>query len=99
MSSETKPISFRLDAHYLEHLKREAAQYGMSAGDYARRMVIDTLEDVERKKTQDQMRDLKREIVDLRADVATTALALLVGAGKIGKDEAQMWVRENLKTR
>ena len=61
--------------------------------------VIDTLEVVERKKTQDQMRELRREIVELRADVATTALALLVGAGKVGKDEAQTWVCENLKTR
>ena len=99
MSSGTKPISFRLNENYLEHLKREAAKYGMSAGDYARRMVIDTLEDGERKKTQDQMRELKREIAELRDDVATTALALLVGAGKVGKDEAQIWVRENLKTR
>lgn len=99
MSSTTKPVSFRLDEQYLERLKKEAAKYGMSAGDYARRLVINTLEDSERRKVQDELRDVKREITELRGDLATSVLALLVGAGQIEKSEARDWVRENLKTR
>jgi hypothetical protein len=99
MPSGTRPVSFRLDEQYLERLKKEAARYGISAGDYARRIVLDTLEDTERHKTQDELRELKRQIAELRNDVATAVMALLVGAGKVDMDEARAWVSANLKVR
>lgn len=99
MAAATRPVSFRLDEQYLERLKKEAAKYGMSAGDFARRLVIDTLEDTERRKVHDELRDVKRQIAELRDDVATAALALLVGAGKTEKEEAREWVQAHLRAK
>lgn len=92
-------MSFRLDEQYLERLKREAARYGMSAGDYARRLVLDALEDSARRKVEDDLREVKREIAELRTDLATSVLALLVGAGEVEQGEAREWVQANLKAR
>lgn len=99
MASGTTPVSFRLDEQYLDRLKKESSKYGMSAGDYARRVVLDALEDTEQRKVQDELRDVKRELAELRDDIATAVFALLVGAGKIEKGEARDWVSANLKTR
>lgn len=97
MSTGTRPVSFRLDEQYLERLKKEAAKYGMSTGDYARRIVIDTLEDTDKRRMEDAMREVKREIGDLRTDLATSVVALLIGAGHVENNEAREWVQTNLK--
>jgi len=99
MASVTKPISFRLDEHYIERLKKEADRYGMSPGDYARRLVLDALENVEEKRVEDSLQAIKREIGELRTDFATSVLALLIGAGQLDHEDAKDWVRENLKTK
>ncbi len=39
---------------------------------------------------------LPKTLENLRGDVALTALALLVGAGKLDKEEAANWVKDNL---
>lgn len=99
MPSGTKPVSFRLDEHYLERLKSVAAKYGMSPGDYARRIVLDSLENTENRKVLDELRSMKHGISELRGDVVTATLALLVGAGKVNMEEAREWVSKNLKAR
>jgi hypothetical protein len=97
MSTPTTPVSFRLDAHYLDRLKEEAAKYGMSPGEFARRLVLDALERSEEQRTADEIVELRREVGHLRVDVALAVTAILVGAGKVSPEDARAWVKENLR--
>jgi polyhydroxyalkanoate synthesis regulator phasin len=97
MADQTTPVSFRLDAHYLERLKQEASKYGMSTGEFARRLVLDVLERSEEQRTADEIVGLRRDVVELRVDIAVAVTALLVHAGKVSHEEAEAWVRETLR--
>ncbi len=99
MQSQTRPVSFRLDAHYLERLKKQASKFGMSPGEYTRRLVLDTLEESDRRRLDEGVNALQKELGQLRSDLANAVLALLVGAGKVGKEEARAWVQANLRSR
>lgn len=99
MGSESRPVSFRLDKHHLERLKEEAEKYGLSPGEYARRLVLDQLEQTSRRELEEGLSEVKREVSALRVDVAAAVRALLVGAGKVSKEDAHEWVMTNLKGR
>lgn len=97
--TQTRPISFRLDDHYLAVLTKQASRFGMSPGEYARRLVLDALEETDHRRLEEGMGALEREVAQLRAELANSVMALLVGAGKVDKDEARDWVQANLKPR
>ncbi|MCX6378981.1 MAG: hypothetical protein NT023_05810 [Armatimonadetes bacterium] len=131
MASYPNPINFRLNEQQSQRLREEAQKYEQSSGEYARRVVLDSLEDTERKRLRDalqmfqeeigrlrsdieamqpegtnsimEVRGLRAEVValrselgDLRKDLATAVRALLVGAGRVSKDDAQTWTTKNL---
>lgn len=131
MRSYPNPISFRLDEQYSQRLSDEAEKHEQSAGEYARRVVLDSLEDAERQRLRDALHGLQQEVVRLRTeiepiqreeiaaraeakglraevvalrvelgavrvDLAKAVTALLVGAGRVDKDEAKTWVQNNL---
>lgn len=59
--SYPKPVSFRLDESYGQRLREEAERYGMSTGEYARRLVLDALEDTERHQLREAIRELREQ--------------------------------------
>lgn len=84
-SARTDTIGFRVDAHYRAQLTEAAQKHGLSAGAYARVLVISALD-------ADPTQALSR----LRHDLATSVYALLAYAGTLTPEQAERWVRENL---
>lgn len=82
----TETVSFRLDVHYLKRLSETADRHRMSAGEFARLLVIQALDE-----------RTPEAIGELREDLATSVLALLVLAGNQDADEARAWVNKNLR--
>ena len=76
-SKPTDAIGFRLDPFYVKRLAEEGEKHGMSAGEYARRLVIRGLEG------QGSDQDFKT----LRSNLADMFYIILVG--KMGVSEAE----------
>jgi hypothetical protein len=95
-TSET--VSFRLDKHYRARLIDEGEKRGISAGAYARLLVIDTLEDGEHERLRTDLGELRRLVALLSEDLATAAMALLLHGGRVEQEaEAREWVIANLR--
>ena len=93
---QPKSIGFRLDREYRALLESAAAGYGVSPGQYAKRLVIDALNDSERVLIRDDLQRLLKELGSLKRTVANSVLALLVSAGKLTKSEANDWAKKFL---
>ncbi len=95
----SEPLSFRLDEHYLKRLGEEGEKRGISAGAYARLLVIDALEEGERERLRGDVAELRRLVVLIGEDLASATLALLVHGGNVEQEpEARDWVLANLLT-
>jgi len=92
------PIAFKLNDEQTEKLHTKADQHGEpSSGKFAKRIVLDYLEDGERERLRQQMADLHHEIIRLREDLAAVVAVLLVKAGKVNNpQEANEWAEKNL---
>jgi hypothetical protein len=91
-------ISFKLEEAVAQELDRRAASHnGSSRHTMARQLVIDALADANHERVLLEFADLKEEIEQLRGDLATAVVALLVKAGKVqDPKEAQAWVSKAL---
>lgn len=90
-------IAFRLDEEYREKLEKMAKESAMSPGQFARFLVIAALDNTERIAIRRDLQNLKSDMSSLRRDLSNVALALLVGAGRMDKREANQWVKEHLR--
>ncbi len=90
-------VAFRLDEEYREKLEKLSKENGMSPGQFARFLVVTALEDTERLAMRKDLQTLKTELASFRRDLSNVALALLVGAGKMDKTEANQWVKAHLR--
>ncbi len=101
MRTKPKTVGFQLDEEYLERLEKEAAKLQMSAGQYARRLVMDALDDTERKVIKEEISDLNENVEDLRECLAVSVEAILATLGSekkvISKERAREWVDENIR--
>ena len=86
VSLSTDTITIRLDEHYLTRLADEGTKRGYSAGQYARQLIIQGLEDRH-----------QEALERLRKDVANATYATLAYGGKLTPEESEAWVRENLE--
>lgn len=87
---QTETVSFRLDDLYLMRLEEEASKYGVSIHQQARQILMDTLEDGERKRLMDKVGEVsgsvskvENAVTELRSDLA----------------EAVEWMVSNLQTK
>lgn len=89
-STDSHYLTLNLDGYYQKKLEEAAAKREMSAGQYARFLVMQALEDrtVEAISTQAK---------EQREDLAKVALALLILAGNQNPDEAREWVNKNVR--
>ena len=104
MKTKPKTVGFQLDEEYLERLEKEAAKLQMSAGQYARRLVMDALDDTERKVIKEEISDLNENVEDLRECLAVSVEAILANLNPepdkkkvISKERAREWVDENIR--
>lgn len=58
-------IGFRLDPFYIQRLTEEGAKREMSAGEYARRLVIQSLEDTRVEQFRDEVHALREGMADI----------------------------------
>ncbi len=99
----TKPLApatvgFRLDAESRRVLMGRAKQLKVSPHELARHYVILMLHEAEeRAMLREDTLELRRALIQLREDVATTAEALLVAAGEVSEEQAHAWVEEHFK--
>ncbi len=69
MKTYPNPVSFRLDETYSERLHKAAQKYRMSSGEYARRLVLDGLEDAAGQDLRSQVGHLERQTSALQGQV------------------------------
>ncbi len=96
MRERSQPVSFRLSTTFAKQLADRAAAQHESLGAHARRLVVEALNDTDRERLHEEVAELRRVLVALREDIATSVAALLVRAGKTDAREAQEWVRKML---
>lgn len=97
MSTPSKPIGFRLSAAAAKRLAAAAARRGLTPGTYARRLVLEGLEDDAGRKALDELAVIREQLARLRTDLARVAVALLTDAGKAEVEDAEAWVREHFR--
>ena len=92
----SKPVNFRVSPELSKRLEAEAEKAGMSRGEYARRLLIECLDDTERERVRHDIAELREEVVKLREDLATAVMALLVRGEPYSVEEAKAWVIRRL---
>lgn len=97
MPAPSKPIGFRLSAAAARRLATAAARRGLTPGTYARRLVLEGLEDEVGRQTLDELAAVREQLARVRADLARVAVVLLADAGKAEPEEAEAWVRQHLR--
>lgn len=93
----TCTISFRVDERARKQLDEEASSFGMSRGAYARRLVLDVLEDAEREQIREEIQDVREEVSRLRDNLASVLEMLLLNVAKVKEEDVRRWVSENLR--
>lgn len=58
-------IGFRIDRFYIKRLSEEGEKHGLSAAEYARRLVIRGLEEPDKNGVASEMKALRKELVDM----------------------------------
>lgn len=98
-TAEAGTVAFRLPARYARQLAEGGEQRGLSAGTYARSLVIDALESGERVRLSGEIDGLKQMVRALGTDLASVALLAALFAGKVESEaEAREWIAANLRT-
>lgn len=85
-------VGFRLDPHYIRRLSERAAALGLSPGEMARKLVIESLEDT-------RVEQFKEEVSMLREGLAHAFYALLVMKLGVAEGEAEEFVNANIRMR
>ena len=96
VSKQPKTVGFQLEDSYHRRLEKDGKEFKMSAGQYARQLVIDALDDTNRERLEKRMVMLETELSELRSDLAIAVEALLIVAGNYPKEKAREWVVRNL---
>ena len=99
MKMTTKQVTFRLPAEFVKQLDERAKQHNMSEGQYARKLVIDALQNTDQMATQATLDLIGRELPNLRMDLATAVKILLVMVGSCDEQEAETWVQREMLSR
>lgn len=96
MNEPMQTISFRMPAAFAKQLAERGTKQNLSAGEQARRIVLEVLSDAATEQTREDLAALRDAIEKVREDLATATAALLVNAGKTTVQDAQDWARRNL---
>ena len=93
-----KTFGFRLDSANRERLEARAKKVGVTPGELAREIIVETLDDDrEIDRLRLKVAAVAEELGDLRKDLSVAVQALLVSSGKVTQEQAQEWVRLNMR--
>ena len=81
----------------LKRLESSASKFNMSGGEYARKLVVDLLEDHRHAQLLDEAKRTQNGISELRGDIATVLEMILLNLTSAKKDEIRAWITENLR--
>jgi hypothetical protein len=95
-AARTVPVSFRLPAKYKQALADRGKELGLSPGEFARKVIIESLNDDFHTHVFEELARIFREVQTGRDDLATVAKALMVTAGHQSEEEVQAWINEAL---
>jgi hypothetical protein len=88
---------FRLDPALAKKLEAEAEKRGLTAGRYARLLVIDALsEGGDEEALAHELQALRDEVQALKDNLTTATIAILQTAASLPEDEVRKWADENL---
>ncbi len=96
-NTKSHPVSFRLPANYMDVLAGQAEAVGISVGEYARKQVIESLDGEFQNRLFGELAKILLEIQSERDDLATVAKAVIVIAGHQTPENAEEWIRTNLR--
>ncbi len=82
-------ITFRLDPEAAAVLQERAIRLEVSVHALAREYVMEVLMEV------DERMAIRAALDRIHADLGLTAAALLTSAGKVNREQANAWVKEN----
>lgn len=89
-------IAFKLNSDDEILLKNAGEKAGISRHKLAKQIVLDHLNDSQRIQMREQLTALREEVIQLRQDFATVAIALLAGQEKHSYERIEKWAMENL---
>jgi|SRR5579871_3434458 len=98
---EATNVQFRLGGQALKQLERIANAYELSPGQFARRILVEYLEDTERVRLRERLAALECEYKQLREDFAVSVEALmliLATEQKPSHDEIKEWIQTYLRS-
>ncbi len=99
MPSRPKTVGFQLDDDDLERLEKEAAKYGdLSPGQFARRIVMNYLDDAEREKIKERLGGIEESLELLRVGMVNSVEMLLVQTG-MTETEAEEYINDTFRRR
>jgi hypothetical protein len=96
--NKSSPISFRLPANLKKELAERAAEFGLSPGEFARKMVIEALQNDFPAKVLAELARILRTTQAVRDDIETATLGVMITAGNQPIEVAEAWLRDNLRT-
>lgn len=90
-------VSFRVDARTFKRLDAAAEELAMSPGAYARKLLVDGLEDHVRAQLLEEVAQTHQAVTGLRNDIASALEMVLLNLTDAGKDDVQAWISKNLR--
>src|SRR5262245_9976279 len=96
MREPTEPVAFRLPKRYRDKLAKEGAPYGLSLHEYARRIVMEVLDDEKHMRLLTEFIEVREALARLDGNLKVGVVALLADAGKAEVGEAKEWAKRNL---
>ena len=97
MAEKGKTIAFRLTRKDAEQVEKRAAKSGKRGNELARDILLSNLyEEGDREMLKIKIASLELAVKQLQRGLANATEAMLVVSGKVTKEQAKQWVRENV---
>ena len=108
MKNKPKIVSFQLEDEHLRRLEKEGKQFNQSAGQYARQLVFDALEDASTERLEKRMimletevsemrQELRHEMKELHDSLTIAVEALLIKVARMSPEQVREWADRNLR--
>ena len=94
---DSQIVSFRLGGALLESLSTNAADLHMSRGEYARTLVVATLQDETRLEELVEIRELRSDVTLLRDELARALEAVLANVTGAEEQEIKTYVSKLMR--
>jgi len=95
---KSSPVSFRLPANLKKVLAEKGRELGLSPGEFARKLVVESLTNDFQTKLFAELARILRTAQAARDDIETATLGVLITAGNQSTEDAEEWLKANLRT-